>query len=328
MNPIKKQPAASVAELYLRLDLHTMRCFVAVAEEASFTRAAERLFMSQPPLTRMIARLERQVGGRLLERNTRWVRLTPAGEVLLNEARAVLARAETAVRAVRHAVVAEEGERARRAMSLSYTLYALYTLLPQLFDGLRAAYPDARLEASEGSGANQQIAALRSAACDFALLHPPARVGAAATAADWLVEGEDAVLEVRVVRRERMVVALPLRHPLAGREQIALADLSGEAFLLHPREEMPALHDATISACRMSGFDPQVTYKGERQSCAALLIAGAGVHLVAPSLENLRSEGVIYVPLIGPAPELELAAAWRRDDPSPLVAEAARLCEL
>jgi DNA-binding transcriptional LysR family regulator len=273
------------------MELGDLRAFLAVAEELSFTRAADRLNVTQPPLTRLISRLEGRLGAPLFERTTRRVRLTAAGRLLVGEAREVLARADAARRRLRDATAARSPW-----LGVGYTQVALYTALPRLVERLGAISPDRELRLREAS-TRRQVEALEAAEIDLGLLHLPVR---------------SAHLETRVVHTERVRLAVPAHHPLAGRPGLGLADFAGESLIVHPPHEDPAMHEDILRACAAAGFAPRLRREARHETCTGLVLSGQGVHPVAAGCACLRPKGVVHLDLEGPTPAISVALAWRR----------------
>lgn len=271
-----------------QLDLHHFRCVVTLAEELNFGRAAARLHMSQPPLSRLIGEVERAVGARLFERTTRRVTLTPVGEVMLGEARSVLARAEQALESVRAAVRRQAGK-----VSLGYTWLAFQTVLPPLLARLREHDHDLSVDLVElGSAALAE--ALACGHVDLGFAGEPLEVA-----------GFESVL----LHTAPLHVTLPAGHPLAGRERLELAALAGETLLLHPRHEYPRFYDRLLEACREAGFTPTVHHREARQNCAALVATGQGVLLTPAACTPPLPAGLRCLPLHG-APAALRAEVW------------------
>jgi DNA-binding transcriptional LysR family regulator len=258
------------------IDLHHLRSLVTLAEELNFGRAAERLHMSQPPLTRLLSETERQIGARLFERTTRRVRLTPVGEVFIAEARAVLARAEEAMESVRTAVRRQSGQ-----LRLAYTARALQTVLPQLVAQLRERDHEVSIDLVElVSGAQKE--ALENGQVDAGF-------------ADQSIEvpGFSSLL----LHQEALAVLLPGNHRLAQNPSLDLIDLAEETFILHNRQEYPGYYDRVAEACRQAGFTPRVYHREAQQNCMALVAAGQGV-LLAPAKPHYPfAAGLHCVPL-------------------------------
>jgi DNA-binding transcriptional LysR family regulator len=259
-----------------QLDLHHLRCVVTLAEELNFGRAAVRLHMSQPPLSRLVSEVEREVGARLFQRTTRRVTLTPVGEVFVVEARAVLARAELALESVRAAVRRQTGK-----LRVAYTWFAFNTVLPQLLTRLREQDHDVSVDLVD-LATEAQREALANGHADLGFVDEPIAL-----------EGFESV---RLVERP-LTVLLHAGHPLATGDRVPFGALAGETLILHARHECPRHYDHLLAACRHAGFTPHVHHREARQNCIALVATGQGVLLTpAPSYPQLP-EGLRCLPL-------------------------------
>jgi DNA-binding transcriptional LysR family regulator len=279
------------------VELRHLRYFVAVAEERHFRRAAERLHISQPPLSQQIRALEAELGVTLFDRNRRRVELTAAGEALLAEARTVLAAADHAVEHTRRVARGEAG-----ALSVAFVGSAMYGPLPEVLRAFRTARPSVELRLRELSTA-EALEALAEGRVDVGVLRP-AQV--------------EAGIAIAVVSREQVVAALPEGHRLAGRPRVALTDLAGEAFVLLARREAPLLHGTLVAAMAAQHAEPgEVQEVAEIRTVLGLISAGLGVSLVPETVAAGERAGVVFRPLAGRAPSVDLALAWRSDDASP-----------
>ena len=285
------------------MELRHLRYFVAVAEEGHITRAAERLGIQQPPLSQQIQALERELETQLFRRKPRGVELTPAGQALLDEARAILARADEAVAAVKRTARGEAGR-----IGIGFTSSAsFHPFLPRAIRAFRETHPLVAL-ALEESGTTELVDALRTQSLDVAFVRSPV--------------GESDDLFIRPLLEEAMVAALPSGHPLStGRDALPLAALASETFILYRRPVGPGLHDAIIAACDRAGFSPTIGQEAPRMlSTLSLVAAGLGVTVVPASMSRLEAEGVAYRPLDASAPlTAPLNLAYRRDEISAAV---------
>jgi DNA-binding transcriptional LysR family regulator len=285
------------------MELRHLRYFVAVAEEGHITRAAERLGIQQPPLSQQIQALERELDAQLFRRKPRGVELTPAGRALFDEARAILARVDEAVAATKRAAQGEAGR-----IGIGFTSSAsFHPFVPRTIRAFREAQPLVAL-ALEESGTTELVAALRAQAIDAAFVRSPV--------------GESDDLFVRPLFDEKMVAALPSGHRLSGAgDDLPLAALADETFILYRRPVGPGLHDAIIAACDRAGFSPKIGQEAPRMlSTLSLVAAGLGVTVVPASMSRLEAEGVVYRP-IDPSAQLTapLNLAYRRDEISAAV---------
>lgn len=279
-------------------DLRRLRYFVAVAEELHFGRAAERLRISQPPLSVQIRTLERELGVHLFIRNRRRVTLTDAGSVLLDEARRLLRQAELSVLHVRRAASGEIGR-----LAIGFVSTVDYSILPTLVGRFRSKHPGVDLSLLEMTGDRQQEA-LRTGELDLGLSILP-------TAASDL--------KTRPILREPLILAVSAKHVLAARRRpVDPARLSDERFVVFPRPLAPGLFDATIGVCRQAGFTPRVAQEAvQMQTILGLVAAGLGIALVPACMENLQRSDVRYLKLAPVAGTIETAAQWHVHNKSP-----------
>jgi len=281
------------------MELRHLRYFVAVAEELHFGRAAQRLFMAQPPLSQQILQLEREIGTSLLERTNRRVQLTAAGQVFLHDARDILARVDHAILTAQRASRGEAGW-----LGVGFVASATYDVLPVILRRFRERFPEVELVLIELLGTEQ----------GQALRENQIHVGFARLPSD--VEG----IVLESVAEHPLMVALPATHPLAKQDRIALPELAAEPFILFPRQPESNYADYIIRLCAAAGFTPRIVQKtGEMQTAVSLVDAGIGVAIVPASVQNLRREGVVYRPFTEPAPTIELSMGYRKHDPSPIL---------
>jgi DNA-binding transcriptional LysR family regulator len=281
-------------------DITQLRCFVAVAEELHFGRAAMRLNMTQPPLSRQIQVLERIIDAPLLERTSRSVRLTPAGRSFLPEARRILKLAAGAASTAKRIAAGKSG-----GLKLGFTAGGAYSFLPQLVTALHRRLPEADLALKEMISADQ-FEALGSGEIDVALLRPP------------VARPE---LEALRVVAEPLVAAVPASHPLAGRPSLALSDLDGQPFVMYAPYESRYFHDLLVGEFGRAGVLPRyVEHLSQIHSILSLVRAGLGLAVVPQAAAGLRMDGIVLLPLRIKAPRpAELFLAWRRDTDNPLL---------
>jgi DNA-binding transcriptional LysR family regulator len=282
------------------VELRHLRYFVAVAEELHFHRAAARLHMSQPPLSQQIRALETELGVELLRRNRRRVDLTEAGSAFLGEAREILARVQHAGDLARRVARGEVGK-----LSVGFVGSAMYATLPEILRAFREEHPDVELQLRPFPTA-PQLQALRDGRVDVGFLRPP--VGSSG-------------LEIETIQRETIVVALPRSHPLAHAASVGITQLQNETFVLLARTESPGVYDSlALTLSELAGNPRAVQEADDMQTLIGLVAAGIGVALVPISVSLLHRPGVVYRPLSGRAPTVELALAWRSGPLSPVVA--------
>jgi DNA-binding transcriptional LysR family regulator len=283
------------------VELRQLKYFVAVAEEGSFSRAAERLHISQPPLSMQIKSLEDELGAKLLERTNRGIALTAAGTVFIAEARAVLARLERAKSMVRKADSGEIG-----TISIGFVSIADYGVLPPALKSFRTSLPLVEVQLHELT-TDAQIRELRAGKLDLGIALAP-------------VNEPD--LEFEGLSREALVLAAPSGHPAIKREgAIDIRALANESFIVPPREIAPGLYDLIISYCRSFGFTPRITQQARQmQTVIGLVSSGMGFSLVPSSVRNLKRSGVQYRELRRKAAPIELGILRLRNSESALTA--------
>lgn len=276
-------------------DFSQLRCFAAVAEELHFGRAAARLNMTQPPLSRQIQVLERVLDVQLLERTSRTVRLTAAGRSFLPEAQRILRLAETATHVTRQVAAGRAG-----VLKFGFTAASAYDFLPRLVTALRRALPDVTLALRE-MVSKDQIEELLAGRIDAALVRPP-------------VTHPD-LIAVRALA-EPLVVALPAGNPLALRDRLTPADLGREPLIGYAPNEARYFHDLVLGLLAEAEIQPPMVQQlTQIHSILALVRAALGIALVPAAAERLRFEGVVFRPLALPAPrpvELLLACGAMR----------------
>ncbi|GAB3205230.1 LysR family transcriptional regulator [Marinactinospora thermotolerans] len=279
------------------MELRHLLGFVAVAEELHFGRAAARLHMAQPPLSRQIRLLERDLGVRLFERNTRSVRLTSAGQALLEPARRVLAEAEVARRA---ALAGGQGEVGR--VSIGFAGASSHETLPRLTRAVRSRHPGIELVLHGQTYSGEAAAKVASGELDLGFVRLP-------------VHGEGVAL--RVIEHEELIAALPADHPLAAGSTVRLPELADEPFVTFPGTRGSSVRDALVHACVSAGFNPRIVQEApDSYTILALVGSGVGVTLTISSVRHIRHPGLVYRRLAGPPRHLTAALAWRQDNAS------------
>ena len=274
------------------MELRHLRYFVAVAEELSFTAAASRLRVSQPPLSQQIRQLEQELNTLLFTRTSRRVELTAAGTAFLDHARAILAQAEQAAEQARAIGRGRIG-----TLDIGLTGSVLLGPLGSLVAAFSAQFPQVIVRLHEMSPLEQH-AALHARRTDISFLRRPP---------------DDPGLITELAWPEKIGVALPQRHPLAARKQIPLSALrdEGHAFLrLKDSRFAQYLRDCCVEA----GFVPRISQQVvESYSLVSLVAAGLGVALVPECVRNLSRPGVVYRPLKAPAPVADVKMLYRPD---------------
>ncbi len=266
------------------MELRQVRSFLMVAETLNFHRAAERLSISQPALTRQIQQLEESLNSRLFTRDKKRVELTPAGIYLLRKGAELVAFADRLAGEVRQAwKVGEE------TVSLGYTEAVMASFLPSLLGKIRREHPamNLRLSAGHSDFLEREVEAGR---LDAALVSLPAT---------------RPELDCVEVATERIGVVLPENHPRAAQQQVSLKHLSAESFILFPYADNPRLYTDILLACQQSGFTPRHIEESDSRILAVnMVVAGLGVALLSEKLSHYCTEGAVFRPLRQPRPEI------------------------
>ncbi|VBP40644.1 isoleucine biosynthesis transcriptional activator [Burkholderia pseudomallei] len=286
-------------------DLRQWRYFVAVADERHFGRAAERLSMTQPPLSQAIRALEDALGVALFARTKRSVELTAVGAALLPDVRRLIAAADALPPLAQSLARGEAG-----SLALAFVSTADYGLLPQLLREFGARYPHVRLQLAEATS-DVQIEELVAGRIDAGLVIPPVPPRHAAS------------LSYLPVLREPLVVAMPAEAAdaadAAADAPVRIADIASLPLVIFPRRLAPGFYDIITGCYGAAGVTPRIGQEAiQMQTIVSLVSAGMGVALVPQSLRNLRRTGVVYRALADPAPVVETGLVWRTDDVSPV----------
>lgn len=281
-------------------DLGQLRCFVAVAEELHFGRAAARLNMTQPPLSRQIQVLEHILEVKVLERTSRSVKLTPAGRNFLPEAKYILNLSESAAQVVRRIAAGKSG-----SIKIGFTASTAYSYLPKLITVCRKKLPDIDFSLHE-MVSGEQFEALAEGQIDVGLLRPPVARPEFAS---------------KRVASDTLLAAVPDGHPLAAAKAIAMKDFDGQPFVMYSAYESRFFYDLLVAQFSKADILPRyVQHISQIHSVLALVRAGLGLAIVPSSAASLNFSGVTLRPLrlADPAP-VELYLAWRRDHANPLI---------
>ena len=280
------------------IDFRLMRqlwYFCAVAEESHFRRAAERLGISQPPLTQQIQVLEQSLKLKLFDRSRRRTTLTPDGAAMLPAVQRFMAQAR------RLEEVVEEVRRGRlQQLDIGAVTSVIMHLLPQVIADLRREFPDAAITLREMSSGGA-LAALREGEIQLAI---------------GRFDGAETGVEVRELVSDELVVALAPSHPLAERRTVALTDLRDEHWISFPRYTSPPFYDTILVACRRHGFSPRMSHEVSSQlSQIAFVVCGYGIALIPRELARLYPRGVAFIRLEEPIEVVTAAAAWTGETP-------------
>lgn len=288
---------------------HLLRYFVVLAEERHFGRAAQRLCITQPPLSTALKTLEEDLGVVLVERDAKHVTLTPAGDAFLLEARKVLAQMQRAADVVRSVAQGAEGR-----LDVGITGSMVYRNVPQYCNAFQLRRPQVELCMHEMS-TGEQLRALASGDIDVGFLnigYPPDE------------------LELLPLESETLVACLPQSHALADDADLDLQQLAHEDFVMFARDVSPANYDNVIACMHQAGIHPRTTHAARQWlTVVALVSTGCGVALVPACMERAGINGVRFVPLRGVRMQTPAIMAWRRNDDRALLSaliETVREC--
>jgi DNA-binding transcriptional LysR family regulator len=282
------------------MEIRHLRYFCVLAEQLHFTKAALLLNVAQPALSHQIRQLEEELGTQLVERTSRRVRLTAAGEVLLARAPRILDQVDQAARETARVGQGEAG-----SLVIGVVSTAVCSVLPELLRSFRRGAPDISIDIREMEP-GEQVEALRRETIDIGLL---------------FLAIQDPAFDSLVVSRERLIVALPTGHPAAAAERVRFSDLKTETFLIPRKQPVAGFHEVVLEALRSGGIPAPRLQPTRLLQTAVFLVAGhLGVALVPESFRrHLRVRGCVYRSIAGTPTHADLIGLWRRDNVSPAV---------
>jgi len=278
------------------MELRQLQYFLAVAEELNFSRAAARLQIAQPPLSRQIRQLEQELGVELFRRTKRRVELTEAGRVFLEEARHILSQVKQGVRVAQRASRGEIGR-----LVVGFEGSSTYDVIPVSLKVYRERFPEVDLVVYAMT-TEEQIQALLENRIGIGFVVSPLN---------------DKKLAIEIILREALILAIPESHPLVARNEVRVRELEGESFIMFQRNRGCGLYDQVIAICQRAGFSPRVIQEADEiQVMLGFVAAGLGITLLSASVQQFQRPGVVYRTLQPSTPKVTLALACRRDDPS------------
>jgi DNA-binding transcriptional LysR family regulator len=288
------------------IDVKPLRYFVTLAETRHFGRAAARLNLSQPPLSRQLMALEESLGVTLMERNPRSVSLTAAGERFYADAKMILAAIDLAVQNAQATALGASGK-----LTIGFTMCAAFSVVPGYARAFGSAYPDVKLRLREIVSSDLATLVL-DGQVDAAIMFPGL---------------PNKHLEMRTVLREPLCVALSRTHRLARGRHLKIAQLAREPFVIALEEVAPALRAAILSHCQSGGFDPDIQFEVQLQQTVLSLVGeGAGVALVPASMRKAQLGDVVFRRLAD-APFIEQVLAWSPSNRNPCLSRFLDLTE-
>lgn len=274
------------------MELITLRYFVMVAQELHFRRAAQKLNITQGPLSSAMKKLEDELGTKLFERTSRSVRLTPAGEFFLPEAEAVLNRADLATQRLQEMLANSVGK-----LTIGYNEPALNSFLPQVLAKFRKAQRDLPLELREMETA-EQLMCLRKGKLDIGLMRP--------------AENDLHGLEYQLIYSENYRLMMPANHPLAHKDAVSSADLANKDIILFARAVNPKVYDRLVASLTFDAANPPHFREDARNKNSMLLMvkAGFGAALLPESCCVQRNLDLVAKPLLIDLPPVNIMAVW------------------
>ncbi len=278
----------------IKMELRQLQYFLVLSEELHFSRAAERLQITQPPLSLQIQNLEKELGIPLFYRNNRQVEITEAGKLLADEVRKIL---DELNRAVENAQRTHRGEVG--SLTVGFVGSATYDVLPSILRKFNSLYPDVKVHLLE-MPTPAQMEALRTEKIDVGVLRTPITSD---------------ILNTEIVSTMPCVLAVPKLHPLAKKKKITLADLTPYPFVMLSRKTWAGLYDEVLGLCH-----PSIQQEAfEFQTVIGLVAAGMGISVIPHSARNLHTQDVVYLDMKGQLPVANMGVSWRKNDHSPLV---------
>lgn len=279
------------------MEFKRLKYFIAVAEELHFGRAAGRLDMAQPPLSRQIAQLELEVGAQLFDRSRSKIRLTQAGEFLLDRSKAILSNLDET-----YAETKRLGEGALGLLRVAFVGTAAYGAMPTVIKSFRTNYPDIDMSLSAFNNADL-MRALIQGEIDVAVARPGL---------------DDDELKTEPLQNEPLTLATPDTMLPGQNEPVSLTSLRNETFVLYPRSPRPSFADYVLDVCNQAGFQPtKIVEAMDFQTAISLVAVGVGVSIVPYSVSLAQRPGVWYRPYEGYNPGTALSVNYRRDNRSP-----------
>lgn len=289
------------------MNIRQLHYFLAVARELNFTRAAERVHIAQPPLSQQIIALERELGTALFIREKRHVKLTPAGEILVEHAHRVINAAAAAVDAVR---LARRGAKASISVGAIYS--AIHSFLPDTLRNFNAVAPNVEISVREMTIA-QQLVGLREGAVEVGLLRGPLN---------------DRDLRIETLYHERLVVAAPANSPFDSNSALSIKDLADYPLIAVPRSAGRTYSDRVLDVFETHGVQPRIVHEvWDMHTSMCLVAAGLGAAIVPAMMQTMPTSTVRYCQLAEPTPGVSFAVALRPTTQSPMIdafIEAAR----
>ncbi|WP_052496361.1 LysR family transcriptional regulator [Pedobacter lusitanus] len=279
------------------MDLRHLNYFLILAEELHFGRAASRLHISQPPLSRMIRQIEDELGVLLFERTKRSVTLTPAGFDFLQDAKQMILQMQTVKKRL-----AIYGQGETGTLRIGYVGAVMHSRLPELLAGFREKYPHISLHFEELPNHNL-VHELNNSTLDVAFVRT------------WLHPEK---LEEKLILSEPFVAILPINHSLSKKKNISIKELVNEKFITFTRECGPTIFDSFLVMCSNAGFTPQISHHASQlNSVLRLVESGFGISLLPAQVEQGYALNLKFIPLEDAEETVPLIMLNRKENPNP-----------
>ena len=282
----------------MSIELRHLKYFIALAEELHFGRAALRLAIAQPPLSRQIKKLENEIGIQLFNRTKRTVELTEAGKAFLEHVRRSFEEITKGMNIARSVARGEAGN-----LSIGFVHSAGYTTIPRIFRLMKTNFPNIRMSLHEMTN-TKQLRQLKTNRIDAGLVRTPLDFS----------EG----LEIQIILKDPLVIVMPAKHRLAEEDAVNIEDLSGEPFIQVHRYVATGYYDQFVHICRQAGFNPMIIQSAESAPTIVNLVAtGIGISILPSSISGFSRAEVVYKPIRKPSPSSDLAVVWKKNIKTP-----------
>lgn len=292
------------------MHLRQLEYFLAVAEELNFSRAAQKLHVSQQPISTQIQKLEQELGVKLFHRTTREVSLTPSGEAFLKEIRLAFKYLDKGKK-----MAQLSNEETQNQLKIGYEIVMMSHMLPAFIKGIRTKLPEVKLE----------IVELPEHVIHEKVISGDVDMGLMFTDKEFL---DLNVLEKLKLGNERSVVTVSKEHPFAGKKTITLSDLSQEEFILIKREDKPYFFKKFYDICNEAGFEPKIAQEvPTEQALMSLVAKNMGIAMVFECLKKVFTQDLVYIPLVEPEININFGLIWKKDDENPMIADVCRIAE-
>jgi DNA-binding transcriptional LysR family regulator len=292
------------------MDLRQLRYFTVLADELHFRRAAERLNITQAPLSLAIQALERELGALLFHRTQRRVALTEIGIALRADAIAILERVEQSREAIRDLISGETGQ-----LRIGFTpASSLLSFFPRLISAFRSGYPNVRVLLKELSSIDQLVA-LEARAIDVGIVRGP-------------LSHQSSNVSLTKLTTDALVVAMHRQHRLSDRADLEIAELRDEPFIFYPRHSGVGIYELVIELCAERGFAPVIVQEAQEASTLIGLAAtGLGVAIVPSGLHHIAIPNILFKPLVDRDANTEIYLAARAGEPNARIATFRRMAQ-